>query len=325
MRGTNLHSTPTIPTGSPTAPRPGREAVSPIPASRPDRLAVVDAARGLALLLMVLDHGAVFASVNVNAETYVNRAPAFWGPGWFATGLLTNLSAPLFWCLAGTSVAFLARRDRRPWTTDRFLLVRAAVLVLLDQFVMPPEWTPWRMPRYVPEFELLSTLAAALLLMIPLRRLPDRALALLTALLLAGHVLLDRLVPQAALERLPALARLWVTFDRTHSPTVSFPVLGWLPLMTLGLLIGRRMADGRWLRPGPIVRLALGGLALGLAVRLADPGWRSGGGLEAFLAMRKGPPGLDYLAVNLSVGLLLMARGYRGLKQRHPTGPLHYL
>jgi uncharacterized membrane protein len=359
-----------------------------------DRLAVVDATRGLALVLMVLDHAATFVRVNVTAETYADRAVSIWGPGWYAAGLLTNISAPLFWCLAGVSVALLAHRERRPWGTDTFLLVRAFVLVLLDHFVIMPEWTPTRAPHFALQFELLTCLGVALLLMIPLRRLPDRALALLTGGLLAGYAAIVRLVPQATLERLPDLARLFVTYDLQHQPQVDFPVLGWLPLMTLGLLIGRRMADGRWRDSGPVVRLALAGVALGLALRLADPGWRFGGGIASFLTMRKGPPGLDFLALNLGLGLLLMAaflaarpradrapwcwlvawgqaplflfvvhlpilylwahelkhllpapdawryaltcagaaatllpmaRWYRGLKRRHPAGPLHYL
>ncbi len=289
------------------------------PAPARERVVAVDATRGLALFLMLVDHAATYAHVNVCAESYAGHPSATWGPGWFLVGLLTNVSAPVFWFLTGTSIALLGSRERRRGETDRFLLVRGVLLILLDLLVVRPAWEPTK-PTWAFEFDLLTCLGVAVLFMIPLRRLRDGVLAPLTWAMFAGYALLIRFVSEDTLERLPDVLRLFVTHDEWHAPQIGFPVLGWLPLTMAGLLVGRHVADGRWATPRACVRLGLGALAVGLAIRLASPEWRSGGGLAAFFTMQKGPPALDYLMINLAVGLIAMA-GFFALRPRADRGP----
>jgi uncharacterized membrane protein len=283
----------------------------PRPAGHRARLAPIDAARGLALLLMVADHGATFARVSVLAESYAGRFDLPWGPGWVALGLLTNISAPMFWFLAGTSVALMSHRERVHNSTDDFLLIRAGALMLLDLALVSWEWNPLRFPRSEVTFDLLTCLGVAMLLLIPVRRLPDRALAVLSGILLFGYAALVRWIPQAAFEQLQFPLRVMVTYDSVHHPAVSFPVLGWFGLMTLGVLFGRRLADGRWRDGRPLRRAAVAGLALWLVVRLTGFGsagaWHPAQGFEALWIMGKGPPALDYLAFNMSLGWLTLS------------------
>jgi len=287
-----------------------RVAVPPALDPLKERLPAVDAARGLALLLMLLDHAAFFAKVNVTAETYTSRALSLWGPGWVIAGLFTNVSAPTFWFLGGMSVALMAGRERWRNATDDFLLIRAGALFLIDMAVVSWEWNPMKPPHAVVDFELLSCLATALLLMIPTRRLPDRALIAVTAVLFVGYAALVRLVPQSVLEGLALPGRLFVTFDEAHKPVVTFPVFGWMGLMTLGLLFGRQLVRGQWLKGKPYYIAAGVCLAAWAVARLTGLGstgeWRPEQGVQALFLMSKGPPSLDYQAFNVSFGLMAL-------------------
>ena len=171
----------------------------------------------------------LFAHVNVGAETYAGRISHFGSAGWFIVGLLTNFSAPTFWILGGVSVALMASRERRLNFTDDFLLIRAGALILIDLLLVAWEWNPLQPPHAVVNFELLTCLAIALLLLIPIRRLPDRALVALTTFLFAGYAALLRLVPQATLESLPFPPRVFVTFDVNHPPVPQQPGIVRLP------------------------------------------------------------------------------------------------
>jgi hypothetical protein len=146
--------------------------------------------------------------------------------------------------------------------------------------------------------------------MIPARRLPNRLLIAMTAILFVGYAALIRLVPTATLESLSFPWRVLVTFDETHAPVVTFPVLGWLGLMTLGLLFGRKLVRGDWLTGRPYFIAAVACLAIWLAARLAGLGsvdpWRPSQGMQALFIMQKGPPSLDYQAFNLSFGLMAL-------------------
>ena len=296
--------------GAPARSAPAVVALNPAPDPVRERLPAVDAARGLALLLMLLDHAAFFAKVNVAAESYTRRPLSLWGPGWVIAGLFTNVSAPTFWFVGGLSVALMAGRERWKHATDDFLLIRAGALYLIDMVLVSWEWNPLHAPHAVVDFELLSCLATALLLMIPLRRLPDRPLIAVTAILFVGYAALIRLVPTATLESFAFPARLLVTFDEVHRPVVTFPVLGWMGLMTMGLLFGRRLVRGDWLTGRPYYLAAGICLAVWLAARLTGLGsvnvWRPAQGVQALFIMQKGPPSLDYQAFNISFGLLAL-------------------
>jgi hypothetical protein len=93
------------------------------------RLIAIDALRGLALVLMSLDHSAYYISANVQAEHYGDHPTILPSWGYRILGLLTNVSAPTFWLVAGISIALLARNLRRrgggEWAVTRFLWIRA--------------------------------------------------------------------------------------------------------------------------------------------------------------------------------------------------------
>ena len=94
------------------------------------RLVVIDMFRGVAMLLMALDHSAYFANTGVTAESYGNVRPVLESWPHVLTGLLQRTWLPgYFFMLAGTSVSFFERSRRKQgwteWQITRYLLIRA--------------------------------------------------------------------------------------------------------------------------------------------------------------------------------------------------------
>ena len=217
----------------------------------------------------------------------------------------------LFWFLLGMSVALVGARRTSEREVDCFLLVRAAILIALDQTLVSFLWSPTEPFRLTLVFELLTALALALVLLVPLRRWSDAALAAVAAALALGYPLVVHGLAQARLEALPVALRVLVTYDFNHRPMVTFPLAGWLPLPVLGLIIGRRMRTPRWQESRTWVGMAVVCFAVWLISRLTGygdytPRASTDGPLQWFI-LSNGPPALDFMAFYLGLGSLLMA------------------
>src|SRR4051812_7707035 len=94
------------------------------------RIASIDVVRGLAMVLMAIDHVRVYSGVPAGGPT----------AGIFFTRWITHFCAPAFVFFAGTS-AFLAGRTRTRTALSMYLLQRGAWLVLLELTVIRIAWT----------------------------------------------------------------------------------------------------------------------------------------------------------------------------------------
>jgi uncharacterized membrane protein len=298
--------TPRVPESAAPGDRPGMLAdVARSPAAR---LATLDTARGLALALMVAGHAAYFAKVPLRGEVFAGRPLPMPEPFWIALAVLGNFGPALFWLAMGVGVALLDRRRAGAGSPERFLLGRGIGLLLLDRLVETFLWNPRGPIVLRPGFDLLSGLGLSLLLLIPVRRLSDRALAMLIGVLALGYPLLIHGIPQARLESLPLALRVLVTYDGVHVPKVTFPLLGWFIAPALGLLLGRRLGDPAWQRPQRWWLAALGCWAIGIASRVTGYGdyspWTPADGWLRWFVQSKGPPGLDFMALGLGTSLV---------------------
>ncbi|HEV7595811.1 MAG TPA: heparan-alpha-glucosaminide N-acetyltransferase domain-containing protein, partial [Gemmatimonadaceae bacterium] len=95
------------------------------------RIHSIDVARGVAMVLMAIDHVRVYAGV----------PPGGPKPGVFFTRWITNYVAPAFAFLSGTSAYLLGQRlgDRK--ALSRYLVTRGLILVLLELTVIRIAWT----------------------------------------------------------------------------------------------------------------------------------------------------------------------------------------
>src|SRR5499426_940959 len=103
-------------------------AESPVLEAAPARIPAVDVIRGIAMVLMAIDHVRVFSGLPAGGPS----------PGIFFTRWITHFCAPAFVFLAGTSAFFYGRKHA---DLSRFLFRRRVWLVLLELTVIRVGWT----------------------------------------------------------------------------------------------------------------------------------------------------------------------------------------
>lgn len=96
-----------------------------------ERIASVDVLRGIAVVLMAIDHVRVYAGVPAGGPT----------PGVFFTRWITHFVAPVFVFLAGTAALLHGQKLGNTKALARFLLVRGALLIALELTVIRLFWT----------------------------------------------------------------------------------------------------------------------------------------------------------------------------------------
>ena len=293
------------------------------------RILAIDALRGTALILMALTHAAFFIGVGMQAESYGGQPVYLQSlPYWF-TGLLTTLASPIFFFLAGVSLALYEAGQRRKqaseWAITRFMLARAGAVLALDVTVCN-----WLWMGTMPYVHVLTTMALGMALLCVLRYLPTwltAAIALATLLIYQGALM--ALAPELAADAPQSLGKaLLLTYSYDTQPAVGFPLLGWGPVIWLGFVLGREIGRPALRRPRTWAAAGTGLLLLWLALRLiggyGDIGpFNSDLGLAHFLVMSKAPPSLSYLAFKLGIAALLLAGLYA--RPQLLEGPLRVL
>ena len=96
-----------------------------------NRIASLDTVRGLAMILMAIDHVRVYSGVPAGGPTF----------GVFFTRWITNFVAPTFVFLAGTSAYLYGRKYADRTALSKFLAVRGVWLVILELTVLRICWT----------------------------------------------------------------------------------------------------------------------------------------------------------------------------------------
>lgn len=260
----------------------------------------MDALRGLVIVLMALDHvRGFFTPAGANPTDLETTTVAFFFVRW-----VTHLCAPVFVLLMGAGAAL--RHRRRPDGTVRFLLSRGMWLIALELTWVSYAWSWDPGFRYL---GVLWALGAGMVMLVPLARLPAWG-ALVFGI--AGTVLLDI----AAFERGQPFAGFWVQPGSVEllgmSVRASYAALPWAFVAAIGWGAARWLVTGRRLHIGLV---GAGAAALGLALRMLQVGnpraWAAHTepmrtALDV-LHLDKYPPSLDYLLVNLGLGLVLLA------------------
>jgi uncharacterized membrane protein len=216
------------------------------PAGRPRRLAAVDAARGIAIVMMVVYHFAWDLTFFDLADIDL-----FGDPVWLAFRAVILSS---FLAIAGVAQALAAARglDPRRWARRLAVLAAAAGLVTLTTWLpLGLGFAPALGERFI-WFGVLHHLALASLIGLAAVRLPWPAVAALAAAALA----LDALVA------VPAMDARWVIWLGlgTYMPATNdwVPVFPWIGVYLAGLAVGQALA-------APIARLP----------DAANPVWRA--------------------------------------------------
>jgi uncharacterized membrane protein len=239
--------------------QPAPHGLAPPAPARP-RLEAVDVVRGLAIVLMALDHARVYFLATRFDPTDLGRTTA----GLFATRWLTHFCATAFIFLSGSS-AFLSGARRGRQALAGLLLKRGLWLVLLELTLIHLAWFFGFSYRIV-FLQVIWAIGWSMVALAPLVFLPPRAVAVLGVAVIALHDAANELAAG-----LPSpLLFLWkavhepgmLEFLPGHRLVSTYPVLPWFGVMAAGYGLGPLLLGDRQ-------QLRLRALALGAILTLA--------------------------------------------------------
>ena len=199
-----------------------------------ERLESVDALRGIAMVLMALDHTRSFLS---NAQ-FAPVDLAHTTPALFFTRWVTHFCAPAFFLLAGVGASLSLARGRSLAQVSRFFLTRGLWLVVLELTLVSFGWdftlhvTPWLAG-------VIWALGWSMVFMAALAWLPRGAIAAVGIALIVLHNMTDAITPAAFGE----FGWLWrfLHFPDPHAGTlirIDYPIIPWVGVMAVGYAMG---------------------------------------------------------------------------------------
>jgi len=276
-----------------------------------DRFLVIDMLRGVAMLLMALDHSSYFLGTDYLAESYDRVYPVLGSLPHVVIGLITNIASGIFFTLAGVSMAFFENsRRKRGWTEwqiTRFFLIRAALLAVLDILIST---FVWKQPSFT--FDVLSAVAFAIVILSFLRRVPLRLIAVLSAVLFFSYPLLVDRFPHDPAQPLSMLTTLLLQHHTDASPYVEFPALGRLSLVLIGYVLGRLLLERKVSLTPRVIWLAVALFAVAGGLRLIGSygnftPYRPDMPFIYIFVESKEPPSIVFLLFNLALAVVVLA------------------
>jgi uncharacterized membrane protein len=291
------------------------------------RIHSIDVTRGVAMVLMAIDHVRVYAGVPAGGPR----------PGVFFTRWITNFVAPAFAFLSGTSAYLLGQRlgDRR--ALSRYLVTRGLLLVLLELTVIRVAWTfNFDFGHYLLA-GVIWMLGWCMVLLAALIWLPIPAIGAFGVAVIGLHNLLDFLPPSAhtTLEQ-SSLSWLWQILYfggpiqlGQNGPTlmVLYSIVPWIGVMAAGYAFGAVITLERERRDRICITLGASAILLFLVLRTIDVygdprHWHAAGPAQMptlfrFINTTKYPASLQFLLMTLGPAILLLpladrARGKAG-------------
>jgi uncharacterized membrane protein len=276
------------------------------------RLPQIDVVRGLAMVVMALDHVRDFFHITAQTANPLDLNTTT--PFLFFTRWITHFCAPTFLFLSGVS-AFLSGRSKALPIVSRFLILRGLWIVLVDFMVISLALT------FNPNYNLvmltvLWAIGCSMMLLGLILRISPKLVLPLGLLLFLTHDYIG-LHTAAATGPFSGLSK--VLFNgiyvapvgADHAIAFLYAVLPWAAVVFLGYGTGRWIQDRKKVVFAGVALLALF-LVLRALNQYGDPQpwsrqptvlWS----LLSFVNTTKYPPSLQFLSMTLSASLLFMA------------------
>ena len=206
-----------------------KNSVRTAPYPKPQRVASLDALRGVAVLLMITQHVAFWITAEPGSSWVIQ-----------VTGALGGLAAPLFVTLSGIGAVLLS--ERHP-NADRLFFVRGLLIMVFGYLmnVLTPHWFT------LGSWYVLHMIGAALIMAPLLRRVPDFAMILMAAAVMVATGLLQSYLNMpfrlfndhmAAQVQLGGVLRYALVEG-------FFPIFPWIAFFMAGILAGRWLISAR--------------------------------------------------------------------------------
>jgi len=272
------------------------------------RLASIDMLRGLVIVLMALDHTRdFFGPALFQPEDLAQTTP--W---WFATRWITHLCASTFVLLAGSSAFLRGTKSGIP-ALSRYLFTRGLLLLLLEV-----SWISfsWQFGYNVTVLQVIWALGMGMITLAGLVWLPRPAIAVVAALLILPHNLLDGIHSSNPLWMMWHQSGFWPVAGN-YGVFVAYPLMPWLGLIAAGYAMGPVFKWEAARRQRFLVLAGAALLMLFVVLRAGnfygdpDPWSPQGRGFVwdfiSFMRVHKYPPSLLYLCVTIGIALPALA------------------
>ncbi len=153
------------------------------------RVSSIDVIRGLAMVIMALDHVRDYFHITANTQDPLDLATT--SPALFFTRWITHFCAPVFVLLSGTSI-FLQGQRKSPVELGAFLVKRGLWLIFVELFIVSLAWTFNPAYEFIP-FQVIWAIGISMVIMGGLisLRLPMWAFLAVGSVLVAGHNAFD--------------------------------------------------------------------------------------------------------------------------------------
>ena len=278
------------------------------PLSRIDR---IDLVRGLAMVLMTLDHTRdFFGNHDMDALDLAATTPALFFSRW-----LTHLCATAFVFLAGSSAFLQSLKNDRPALT-RFLLSRGLLLIVLEQTVLRCLGWYFNVDYRYMNANVLWGIGGSMVLLAGFVWLPRPTVLVTAMLLIVFHDLLLQLI---SLSEKQAGYSLWVMLMQggeieylpDHHFYVSYPFLPWFGILALGYGMGQCfLTKFKWEYAGVLCLLAFVVIRAFFSYGNPTP-WQPQKNtfftFLSFISVEKYPPSLLYTLLTLGIVFLLLS------------------
>ena len=284
-----------------------------------NRIESIDILRGIAMVIMALDHVRDYFHATANTEDPMNLATTT--TFLFFTRWITHFCAPVFVFLSGTSIYLQSQRKTKK-ELSAFLLKRGLWLIFVEVIIVSLAWS--FNPHYNFHFlQVIWAIGISMVFLSVLVYLPFRIILVLGLLIVLGHNLLD--IPESATG---FQAGFWwdllhhgtfvpYPYTEGHSLFLVYPFVPWLGLMMVGYCAGVFFTQDVSVeqRRKILIRLGLGVLAFFIVVRFinvyGDPiPWSSQKNfwftILSFVNVDKYPPSLMFMCIMIGPALLLL-------------------
>lgn len=278
------------------------------------RIHSIDVVRGLAMVVMAIDHVRVYAGVPAGGPT----------PGVFLTRWITNFVAPAFAFLSGTSAYLLGQR-LGVRALSRYLLTRGLILVALELTVIRIAWTFNLDFGHYLLAGVIWMLGWCMCLLAALVWLPTAVIGAFGIAVIALHNVMNVAGPQGDGATQGTLGWLWQVLYfggpiqlGANGPTlmVLYSIVPWIGVMAAGYAFGAVMTMEPARRDRLVTTLGGACIALFLALRAIDGygdprHWHATAAtpmpaIFRFVNTAKYPASLDFLLMTLGPALLLL-------------------
>ena len=309
-----------------TSPRVEGDRIAPEPgviAAGRTRVASLDIVRGIAMILMAIDHVRVYSGLPPGGPT----------PGIFFTRWVTHFVAPAFVFLAGTGSYLLGKKLRDTRALSRFLLTRGLWLVFLELTVIRIAWTfNFDFSHYMLA-GVIWMIGWCMVLMAAAVYLPTNVVGAIGIAIITLHNITDLFAGQlnkafgdAGPGWLLQVLYFGGVFKLGSSGPplfVLFVIVPWIGVMMVGYAYGRALEIDAERRRTLNLRIGLALTALFICLRFVgvygDPrSWADASvrmpSFLAFLATSKYPASLEFLCMTLGPMLIVLtfAERWRG-------------